>query len=890
MNPPTEQLVRALAADYVVERELGVGGMATVFLARDIRHERQVAIKVLRDDVSQRMGAERFLREIRTTATLHHPHIVPLYDSGEVNGIVYYVMPFIEGETLRDRLHRERQLAVADAVRIATDIASALDYAHRHGFVHRDVKPENILLHENRALVADFGIALAVEQSGRNLRLTESGMNIGTPQYMSPEQAMGEKHITARTDIFALGSILYEMLAGEPPFTGETAQAIVAKMMTMTPTPVRDLRPTVPEHVAAAVDSALHKVAADRFATAAAFAEALENPNATTRGSSANVTKAASPTRRPWLAIAAALIIVAAAFGGAVLARVLAPQRDTTLTVARAVIPLARDQLLRIQNYPLNISDDGRYLAYVGDDSGKARLFLRPLADSTAQLVPGSDGASTPFFSPDGAWIGFFADGKLKKVPRTGGAPSVVTDAASAEAGAWWGSDGTILFAFGDSTLRRVRSDGAAAVAIVAEQANPARRHALGRLKWPAFLPGNERALVTTDSGVGVMELKSGAVRIVLRGQQARYLPTGQLLYDDNEGRVRVVGFDVRRGDVTGTSVPVFEAFRGPGGGAVYFAVSNNGTLVYVQGSFQRSLVRVDRNGRETPINVEPRGYRFPAVSPDGKSLAVTVDPRPSAIWLVDLVGEHAVPLTTDQVHSIAPVWSPDGTRIAFHRSSKSGGRMVWITTQAGSAPQQILSPHSDGRVGDISLSAWTRSAGLFGFQRNAHAGQLHADVVHFEMGDSTVRPIVTSPEEDRQATLSPDGKWLAYTSNISGANEVYVRPYPEDGASVLVSARGGVEPRWTSSGSELLFRSGSRIMSATVRTRPTFSVVGAPRLLFSGPFDFSQDANWSPSVDGSFIMVKADPSMGRQLLVVFNWFEELKARESKNSGRPLRP
>jgi serine/threonine protein kinase len=270
-----ERLTRSLVDRYAIERQVGEGGMATVFLARDIRHDRRVAIKVLREDVTQRMGVERFLREIRTTATLSHPHIVPLLDSGEADGIAYYVMPFVEGESLRDRLDREAQLSVADAVRIACDIAGALDYAHRHGFVHRDVKPANILLHENRALVADFGIALVLEGSG-GVRITESGMSIGTPQYMSPEQAMGEKHVTGRTDIFALGAMLYEMLAGEPPFAGETAQAIVAKMMTTSPVPIRDLRPTVPPNVAAAIDGALQKVAADRFGTAAEFADALQ--------------------------------------------------------------------------------------------------------------------------------------------------------------------------------------------------------------------------------------------------------------------------------------------------------------------------------------------------------------------------------------------------------------------------------------------------------------------------------------------------------------------------------------------------------------------------------------------------------------------------------------
>ena len=861
-----ERLTRSLVDRYAIERQVGEGGMATVFLARDIRHDRRVAIKVLREDVTQRMGVERFLREIRTTATLSHPHVVPLLDSGDADGIAYYVMPFIEGESLRDRLDREAQLSVADAVRIACDIAGALDYAHRHGFVHRDVKPANILLQEDRALVADFGIALVLEGSG-GVRLTESGMSVGTPQYMSPEQAMGERHVTGRTDVFALGSILYEMLAGEPPFTGETAQAIVAKMMTTSPVPIRGLRPSVPAHVAAAIDGALQKVAADRFGTAAAFADALQRRDGD--GASVAVTRGRDPRRSAWLVAAGAIVVAGAAAAGAVIARSFSGARATSATVARAMLPLAQDQLLSINAYPLDISRDGRYLVYAGDDDGKTQLFLRPLADTITQAIPGTTDASTPFFSPDGEWIAFFADAKLKKVPRSGGAPTDIVGTPSPEFGAAWGTDGNLLYAFGDSALHRVRTDGTRAVAIVAEPKSPARRHALGALRWPALLPDNARALVSTDSGIGVMDLASGDVRIVLRGRQARYLPTGQLLFDDNEGRARVVGFDVQRGTVQAVSTPVFEAFRGPGTGATYFSVSDNGTLVYMPGGFQRSLVRVNRFGQETPIKAEPRGYRFPHISPDGKSVAVTVDPRPSSIWIVDATTGRALPLTTDRVHSIDSHWSTDGTRVAFNRPRQ----IAWMAAQPGAQLHTAFGLTT--QLGQIFLTEWTDAAGFFAIQRQP--GQSRADIVRFRMGDSTVNPVVSSPADETEARLSPDGKWLAYTSTTSGSYEVYVRPYPQPGPSVQVSVRGGTEPMWSRDGKELFFRSGSRIMSAAHRPLAGSDAFGAPQLLFTGAYDFSQAHNWSVSPDGSFVMIKADPTTGRQLRVVFNWFDELR-------------
>ncbi|HEY9442548.1 MAG TPA: serine/threonine-protein kinase, partial [Gemmatimonadales bacterium] len=271
-----DSLRTALGDRYRLERELGQGGMATVYLAEDLKHRRKVAIKVLRPELAAVIGAERFLREIQTIATLQHPHILGLIDSGEVNGTAYYVMPFVDGESLRDRLRREKQLPVSDAVRLATEVAAALDYAHRHGVIHRDIKPENILLHDGQALVADFGIALAVSSAGGGSRMTETGMSLGTPHYMSPEQAMGERTITGRCDVYALGAVTYEMLVGEPPFTGPTAQAIVAKVMTADPAGLSAQRRSVPPAVEDAVLTALSKLPADRFATAAEFAAALK--------------------------------------------------------------------------------------------------------------------------------------------------------------------------------------------------------------------------------------------------------------------------------------------------------------------------------------------------------------------------------------------------------------------------------------------------------------------------------------------------------------------------------------------------------------------------------------------------------------------------------------
>ncbi|MBC7840834.1 MAG: protein kinase, partial [Gemmatimonadaceae bacterium] len=806
-------------------------------------------------------------------ARLNHPHIVTIYDSGHTGRLYYFVMEYVDGANLRVAMQGGK-LTPDAALAIVPRVCDALEYAHEEGVVHRDVKPENILLHDGRAMVADFGIALALARTTGDVRLTETGMSVGTPHYMSPEQAMGEKHITARTDIFALGAILYEMLAGEPPFTGESAQLIVAKMMTAAPTSVITLRPAVPAHVSLAIDGALQRVAADRFASATAFAEALQRPGATT--STSSLTRgAARSTARSWL-IGATAAAMAGAAGYWIGAPDPAPRSPGI--VARTVIPLARDQLLSIGNYPLAISPDGAFIVYVGDDSGKAQLFLRALADTISHVVPGTEGASTPFFSPDGAWIGFFARTKLKKVPRSGGAPIDLADAPPGELGADWSADGTILYAFSDGSLNRTRADGGAPTRVMVFPSDSMRRYAHGLLKFPSFLPGADRALISTDSGVGVLDLTSGDIRVVSKGRQGRYLQPGYLLFDDNEGRIRVVPFDADRSEVAGSSVPVFEAFRGPGGGAGYFAVSQTGTLVYMPGGFQRTLVRVDRYGRETPIDIEPRGYRFPSVSPDGKRIAVTVDPRPSAIWLIDPARAQAVPLTTDHTHSIYPIWSRDGTRIAFMRYPDGRATITWMLAQAGAERHLAFRSTEAKRWLDFSASNWTGNDDLIGTLNNDRPNQVGGDIARTRVGDSTTTTLIATPADDRDVSLSPDGNWLAYSSDISGANEVYVRRYADDGAVVLVSARGGVEPHWSADGRELLYRSGTRLMAVAVRTRPDFAVTGSPRFLFSGPFDFSQGSNWSPSPDGTFIMVKADPTTGRQLRVVFNWFDELKA------------
>ncbi|MEP6574571.1 MAG: protein kinase [Gemmatimonadota bacterium] len=439
MTEALDRLTTALADRYRIERELGQGGMATVYLAEDLRHRRKVAIKVLRPELAAVIGAERFLREIQTIATLQHPHILGLIDSGEVQGTAYYVMPFVEGESLRDRLNREKQLPIPDAVRITTEVASALDYAHRHGVIHRDIKPENILLHDGAALVADFGIALAATKAGAT-RMTETGMSLGTPTYMSPEQAMGQREITARSDVYALGCVAYEMLIGDPPFTGSTAQAIVAKVMTADPVPLTPQRKTVPPQVESAVLTALEKLPADRWGSAREFAEGLTAQSATSsgrRGSTGSPTgRKASPVRAALLGIGLAALAFAAgrwASGRPALKAVSYAQRTF------------RDEAI----YVARFAPDGQTMVYsaVADDNIPELFVIRP--DYPVPVPLGAAGTHLLSISSKGEMAVLlnaqfirhrFFQGTLARVPVGGGAPREVLDSVRE---ADWSPDGS---------------------------------------------------------------------------------------------------------------------------------------------------------------------------------------------------------------------------------------------------------------------------------------------------------------------------------------------------------------------------------------------------------------------------------------------------------------
>jgi serine/threonine-protein kinase len=885
----TQQLKTALADRYVVERELGAGGMATVYLAHDVKHERKVALKVLRPELAAVIGAERFLAEIKVTANLQHPHILPLHDSGEAGSFLYYVMPYVEGETLRDKLDREKQLGIEEAVEITRSVAAALDYAHRHDVIHRDIKPENILIHDGQPTVADFGIALAVSHAG-GARLTETGLSIGTPHYMSPEQAMGDRELDARSDVYSLGAMLYEMLTGDPPYTGSTAQAIVAKVLTEKAPLATVARPTTPPHVAGAIQKALEKLPADRFGSAADFAEVLIRPGAmaslaVTAADTAVATPQPALDRRFITAAAVAVLAIVAALWGWLGRADAAPGR-----VARHLVVLADSVGLRSgANGPMfAMSPDGSRVVFVSDE-GEGMLWVRRMDDVRPQPLLGTEGAGWPTFSPDGRWIAFIRGNRLEKIRTDGGATVTLADSANNAIGgiAWLDSDSLVFVDVGFG-LRKVSAAGGA----LSEWLTPAT----GRGEvMPTPLPGSRGVIYLSctsncvDAEIRVLDFQSGQVRLLATNTlRAWYLPTGHVLFVRRDGAALAAPFDLSTLELTGTPVPVFENVEIL---TLYpqLAVSDNGTLLYTSGAsasaLQLSVVRVDRTGQVVQIDTTWRGpFNSFSLSPDGRSLAVGTETGTSRdIWIKQL--DHG-PFTrlTFSGQDRRPTWSPDGRMVAFVRDTLTGGD-VYGKQADGSGPDMVLA--STERL--IQAVEWSAD-GNWLILRTDNADEGRGDILGVHLaGDNEVVPLVTSPYEELQPALSPDIRWIAYVSNESGQQEVYVRPFPETASGRWqISINGGTHPRWAPDGRELYYLLPDRtLMAARIDAGATFTVLDREPL-FALDQSIATDA-WHTSYeltpDGrQFVFISA-PAMvagaesGGRLVLVENWFTELKER-----------
>jgi eukaryotic-like serine/threonine-protein kinase len=889
MSEIFSRLPTAVADRYTIERELGAGGMATVYLAQDLKHHRKVALKVLRPEIAAVLGAERFVQEIKTTASLQHPNILPLFDSGEADGFLYYVMPYIEGETLRDRLNREAQLSIEESVQIASDLAEALEAAHEQGVIHRDIKPENVLLHKGRAMVADFGIALAVSAAASG-RLTETGLSLGTPHYMSPEQATADRELNNRSDIYSLGAVLYEMLTGDPPHTGATAQQIVSRIVTEGAPPVADRRKSTPPNVAAATMKALEKLPADRFATAADFAHALSDPSFRVAAASTHGT-----SRSLWNPLS----VVSTAAAGVLLAYVVL-SRDG----ARGIEPAVSRYAMSLSGVPavpvefggeLKISPDGATIAYIGRTAQNERRVYVKEPDQIAARVVGSLGTVwQPIFSPDGAHLAGTAAGEdgLAITSLATGETRFVTDSGVWAGDGDWSADGWLYVQSDRGTIVRYQ-DGSGEVQDMTTLGEDELEHL-----FPEVLPGGRGMLFTVwrtspefeGARIAVTEIGSGSHRVITLGNRALYSTTGHLLVLRSDGSVHAAPFDTQHLEMTGPLVRLFDGVAiGPYAG-FDFDISESGDLVYAglgaAQSAMRELVWVDRTGATRPVDPTWLAeFESVAVSPEGDRIAVTIGSQaPTTIWLKSLDNRPPSRFTFAEGLNRRPVWSREGDTLYFI-SDRDGPRALYAKPADGTGtivPVLTLAQQVD-QVSEISADGWlVYRTGVSEGERDIYARLVGSDSV-------TVQVAAAAEIDEHSPALSPDGRFVAYVSDESGRSEVWVRPFPGvPGGRWLVSSDGGEEPVWSHDGKELFYRTGSQMVAAAVRADPTFAVVGLDTLFSSRQlYSFGVHAAYDVSRDGRrFLMIRTRSTDVHEVIVVRNFVEELK-RLAPATDRP---
>ncbi len=878
---PIAEWAAALSGRYTVEREIGQGGMATVYLAHDVRHERKVALKLLKPELGAVLGADRFLNEIRVTANLHHPNLLPLFDSGEAGGLLFYVMPFVEGETLRHRLDREKQLPVNEAVRITVAVASALEYAHEHGVIHRDLKPENILLQAGQPVVSDFGIALAVRNAG-GTRVTQTGLSLGTPQYMSPEQATGDRVIDGRSDVYSLAAVAYEMLTGEPPHTGSTAQAIIARVLTERPRPVRGVRSAVPEHIALAVDRALEKLPADRWSTAREFADALQGRGGIVHGAA----RVASPRTfamrvLPW-GVAAALGVVALMSG--------ADSRPVVSHVARFLAtPPDSIGFQPVQGTALLFTPDGQSVVYAGRaPSGGLQLYQRPLSSLVPRAIAGTDGVIGQLFvSPDGRRVGYVADrlGEQSAAVARGVAldgSGATTVALGTPRGVRWLPDGNFIIGTqGSEGLMRVSASGAAPVPLTT--IDTARGELLHR--DPLLLPDGRTVIFRVTSrdsdALGVLLLDRHEER---RLEGDAYTPLGVLdgflVFGRRDGTIAAAPFDRDRTTSVADAVTLVEGVFWQAPGGVAAALSRDGSLAYVPGAPVSNLVVVDERGTVVSADTIAGQFLDPAYSPDGRQVVITLvspDRTNARVWVYDVRARVARRMPDRPQESYAPAWSADGRRIAFVTPNDSGRPELWWMPADKSAPEERLLSLPQA-IGDVVFSPDGRYAVL----RVQGGPGLWADLMLLPLSGEGARvptPLVATPFRETMPAISPDSRWLAYVSDESGAQEVYVRAFPGSGASIRVSRRGGFEPQWRNDG-RLFYRSGDSLWLATLSTTPGLEVVARDALFEIGPRTSAARAQYTVDPSGRRFFFQRRGASGRfDIVVVTNWMEEVRQR-----------
>jgi Tol biopolymer transport system component/predicted Ser/Thr protein kinase len=878
--------VGARLGPYEIEDVIGAGGMGEVYRARDTRLERMVAIKVLAQHLAEKPEhRQRLEREAKAISSLSHPNICPLYDVGHEDGVDFLVMEFIEGESLADRLTRG-PLPLDEVLRYGTEIADALEKAHKQGIVHRDLKPGNVMLAADGTKLLDFGLArtdLALDGEGDltvsptvSKPLTAAGTVIGTYQYMAPEQLEGRTS-DARTDIFALGALLYEMAAGRRAFAAETQASMIGAIMHETPQPISTLQPMIPPAFDRVVQSCLAKDPDERWQTAHDVKLQLQwiSEGGSVVGLPAPVAaRRKSRERLAWIAAVVAAV-AAILFGvGFVLRAPEAPQR-----IRFQIQPPPE---LTFVGSP-RISPDGRYVAFRGGgEDGSARIWLHPLNSLEPYPLAGTEGVRTdsrPFWSPDSRQIGFFTDGqKVKRVPVEGGVVQTICDADSADG--TWGADGEILFDAENDSVNLVSAGGGVARAIV----TPAEDDEEVNAAWPDFLPDGKHFLYVLEFNDGSMKVMLGeiggkkGIEICDTDSRVQFAEPGYLLYVRNS-TLLALPFSARSRQVIGEPIPIADNVEAASYGLADFSASTTGTLIYRGGGSEAGFHQLqwrDRNGADLGSIGEPEAYMNHWLSPDGDRVVTQVlggDEGASDLWILDEETGVNSRFTFDPAWDVTPVWSPDGSKIVF--SSDRGGQTFELfvkNASGGGEVEELLVGKGRAHPGD-----WTRDGSYLSYTPRHE--DTHWDLWALPMnGGGDPFPIANTEAIEIRASFSPDGRWIAYQvyDDVSDQQpEIFVQRFPKGSGKWQVTKEGGWEPYWTKEGTEIIFRDDSwNFFAVPVETGETFRA-GVPEPLFQGnAVPMILRNYYQVTADGERFLLLEPATLGStlQTSVILNW------------------
>ncbi|HZP64294.1 MAG TPA: protein kinase [Terriglobales bacterium] len=872
---------------YEIQSPLGAGGMGEVYRARDTRLDRSVAIKILPSHLS--CSAElknRFEREARTLSSISHPHICHLYDVGSQDGVEFLVMELVNGETLADRLQKGR-LPIQEVLKIGIEIAEALAKAHRLGIIHRDLKPANVMLTREGVKLMDFGLAKPAAMgvasgsptSGALTQTLQSpatpisvvGTVVGTIQYMSPEQIEG-KDADARSDIFALGAVLYEMATGQRAFQGSSHLSVASAILQKEPTPLCTAQPSAPPGLDYVIRTCLAKDPDERFQTA--HDVKLQLSWLSQGGGSASAVAEPRPATSKRLPLFGVALLAVAVVAVAFLMRVSnGTSRTNSYGPVRFSIAVPPGQDLATDNTAaITVSPDGKHLAYIASVSGVSHLYVRRLDQFQSVEIPNSESPTFPFFMANGEWVAFFSQGKLQKAPADGGDPVLIAELPTFFGGTWMPPD-TLVVAIPSLGLATMPASGGVPQKITIDTKE--RFYPQG----PAWIPGTDWVVFTDYFGSGrrvlAVDLKTGEMKTLVRNAEGPFFAAGHLVYFSG-GAVWAAAFDASKIVISGDPVKLASEVNEENYVAQE-AASSNGLLAYAPGpaaDFSRYIYFVNRSGVEQKADVPAQDYVDPRFSPDGRRVALS-NRRISEQQIVVYDRDRGVltSIVSNGGLNGAPVWTPDGKDLVFDAIGLSMARAIFRAAADGSSPPQLL--HENPVTTHVTDIAGDQAVVMVNDPNTS------TDLWLLTLsGNHEMRPFRQTPAAERQGTFAPNGTWLAYASNESGHSEIYVEPVPGPGGRLQISNSGGEQPRWARNGREIFYRSGTKMMSVPVEFQPEFRA-GKPVELFDrkfdrggtvGGYDVSPDAQ-------TFVMTRSEHANPTEIRIVLDALDTLPTK-----------